>query len=89
MAFNGNLDSPIAAEHTRHSKDLAALSYLAETWSAEAYSPMGPWEDAIKIVMHDKYTFYKPPLHPEFVSVDSLVLLFEITNTATFPMLQC
>lgn len=59
-------------------------SYLGEIWYAEADSPLGPWLDAIKIVTHDKYTFYNPQLHPGFVADDSPVLLLEATYTAMF-----
>ena len=59
-------------------------SMLGEIWYAEAKSPMGPWEGAIKVVTHNKYTFYNPHLHPEFVEEDSPILLFEATYTKSF-----
>ncbi|MCC9598956.1 DUF4185 domain-containing protein [Stieleria sp. JC731] len=60
------------------------MSHLGELWYAEADSPMGPWGDAIKVVTHDKYTFYNPQLHPEFTENGSPILLFQATYTYTF-----
>ncbi|MCA9419238.1 MAG: hypothetical protein KC917_23400, partial [Candidatus Omnitrophica bacterium] len=51
---------------------------------AEADSPIGPWAGAIKVVTHDKYTFYNPHLHPEFTQKGSPILLFEGTYTKSF-----
>jgi hypothetical protein len=59
-------------------------SGLGEIWYAEADSPFGPWENAVKVVTHNNYTFYNPRLHPELTSTDSPILLFEGTYTATF-----
>ncbi len=59
-------------------------SALGEIWYAEADAPSGPWQQAIKVVTHDKYTFYNPQLHPEFVPEGSPILLFEATYTNTF-----
>jgi hypothetical protein len=59
-------------------------SVLGEIWYAEADAPTGPWGAAVKILSHDNYTFYNPSLHPEFVSDDSPVLIFEGTYTAEF-----
>jgi len=59
-------------------------SALGEIWYAEADSPTGPWQNAIHVVTHNKYTFYNPSLHPEFTPADSPILLFEATYTKTF-----
>ncbi|MCA9424573.1 MAG: hypothetical protein KC994_05840, partial [Candidatus Omnitrophica bacterium] len=59
-------------------------STLGEIWYAEADSPIGPWAGAIKVVTHDKYTFYNPHLHPEFTQKGSPILLFEGTYTKSF-----
>ncbi|WP_419193958.1 hypothetical protein [Novipirellula herctigrandis] len=59
-------------------------SELGEIWYAESTSPMGPWSAAIKVVTHDKYTFYNPQIHAEWVDKNSPVLLFEGTYTSTF-----
>ena len=57
-------------------------SPLGEIWYAEA--PTGPWENAVKVVTHENYTFYNPRLHPEFTPEDSPILLFEGTYTQQF-----
>ena len=59
-------------------------SALGEIWYAEADSPTGPWESAIQVVTHNKYSFYNPQLHPEFTAADSPLVLFEGTFTNTF-----
>ncbi|MCA9241506.1 MAG: hypothetical protein KDA37_14955 [Planctomycetales bacterium] len=59
-------------------------SYLGELWYAEADAPTGPWRDAVKVVTHNKYTFYNPALHPEMTPNGSPMLLFEATFTHTF-----
>lgn len=59
-------------------------SELGELWYAEADEPTGPWIDAVHVVTHDKYTFYNPQLHPEFVDPSSPVVLFEATYTKEF-----
>lgn len=59
-------------------------SILGEIWYAEAQSPEGPWQHAVKVVTHDNYTFYNPRLHPEPDADDSPILLFEATYTKEF-----
>lgn len=59
-------------------------SLLGEIWYAESDSPLGPWNNAVKIVTHDQYTFYNPQVHVEMVPSGSPVLLFEATYTAAF-----
>ena len=59
-------------------------SALGEIWYAEADSPLGPWENAVKVVTHNNDTFYNPRLHPELTPDDSPILLFEGTYTAMF-----
>ena len=59
-------------------------SALGEIWYAEAETPTGPWKNAIKVVTHDKYTFYNPQLHPPLVDANSPVLLFEATYSRSF-----
>ena len=63
-------------------------SRLGELWYAEADAPTGPWSGAIKVVTHDKYTFYNPQLHLGFTPDDSPILLFEATYTHTFSKTQ-
>ncbi|TWT73253.1 hypothetical protein [Allorhodopirellula solitaria] len=59
-------------------------SLLGEVWYAEADAPTGPWEDAIKVLTHEHYTFYNPRLHADLVETGSPVLLFEGTYTKEF-----
>ena len=59
-------------------------SAFGELWYAEADLPTGPWGKAVKVLSHQHYTFYNPRLHPEFVSENSSVLLFEGTYTLQF-----
>ena len=59
-------------------------SELGEVWYTEAESPFGPWSPAIKILTHQRYTFYNPRLHPELVPADSPYLLFEGTYSKQF-----
>lgn len=59
-------------------------SHLGEIWYAESDSATGPWRDAIKVVTHDRYTFYNPRLHADWGNQNSPILLFEATYTRTF-----
>ncbi|MBN2216205.1 MAG: hypothetical protein JW719_02390 [Pirellulales bacterium] len=57
---------------------------FGEVWYAEADSPTGPWGPAVKILSHEKYTFYNPRLHDELFTADSPILLFEGTYSKQF-----
>ena len=59
-------------------------SFLGEVWYADAPAPEGPWENARKIVTHDKYTFYNPKHHPFFDQDGGRVIFFEGTYANTF-----
>ena len=59
-------------------------SLLGEIWYAESTSPEGPWSSAIKILTHDRYSFYNPLQHPEFSNDDGRFLYFEGTYTTLF-----
>jgi hypothetical protein len=59
-------------------------SAFGELWYAEADSPMGPWQTAVKVISHENYTFYNPRIHPEFTAADSPILIFEGTYTQQF-----
>jgi hypothetical protein len=59
-------------------------SYLGEVWYAEADVPQGPWEYAVKVVTHDRYSFYNPKQHPMFDQQLGRVIFFEGTYTHTF-----
>jgi hypothetical protein len=64
--------------------EIFGTSLLGEVWYAEADSPLGPWPKAIKIVTHDKYSFYNPKQHPQFDSEGGRLIYFEGTYTHTF-----
>jgi hypothetical protein len=59
-------------------------SMLGEVWYAEADSPIGPWQNATKIVTHDKYSFYNPRHHSMLDEHEGRVIYFEGTYTNTF-----
>lgn len=59
-------------------------SGFGEIWYAEATSPFGPWENAVKVLSHQNYSFYNPQVHAEFTSDDSPHLFFEATYTTLF-----
>jgi len=59
-------------------------SLLGEIWFAEADAPLGPWEDAVKVVTHDRYSFYNPKQHPMFDKDGGRFIYFEGTYTHTF-----
>jgi hypothetical protein len=59
-------------------------SLLGEVWYAEADTPLGPWCHAVKVVSHDRYSFYNPKQHPMFDREGGRVIFFEGTYTHTF-----
>ncbi len=59
-------------------------SFLGEIWYAEAPSPVGPWTHAVKIVTHDRYTFYNPVQHTFLDEDGGRVIYFEGTYTREF-----
>jgi hypothetical protein len=59
-------------------------SLLGEIWYAEADTPLGPWERAVKIITHDRYSFYNPRHHPFFDEDGGRRIYFEATYTMTF-----
>lgn len=62
--------------------ELYGTSLLGEIWYAEADAPVGPWREAVKVVTHEKYSFYNPKQHPMFSR--GRHLYFEGTYTHTF-----
>jgi hypothetical protein len=64
--------------------EIMGTSVLGEIWYAEAESPLGPWEQARKIVTHDRYSFYNPKQHPYFDKEGGRYIYFEGTYTNTF-----
>jgi hypothetical protein len=59
-------------------------SLLGEVWYAEAAQPWGPFERGVKIVTHDRYTFYNVVQHPEFDQDGGRRIYFEGTYTQQF-----
>jgi len=64
--------------------EIMGTSMLGEVWYAEAESLLGPWKNAVKIVTHDKYSFYNPRHHPYFDADGGRYIFFEGTYTHTF-----
>jgi hypothetical protein len=59
-------------------------SALGEVWYAEAETPTGPWSYAVKVVTHDRYSFYNPKHHPYFDKEGGRYIYFEGTYTHAF-----
>jgi hypothetical protein len=59
-------------------------SALGEICYAEADQPTGPWRRAVKIVTHDRYTFYNPVHHPFLDAEGGRIIHFEGTYTEEF-----
>jgi hypothetical protein len=64
--------------------ELGGTSLLGEVWHAEADAPTGPWAYAVKVVTHERYSFYNPKQHPMFDKHGGRVIFFEGTYTHTF-----
>ncbi len=59
-------------------------SNLGEVWYAESERPEGPFARAVRIVTHDKYSFYNV-CHHDFLDQDSgRCVYFEGTYTTMF-----
>lgn len=59
-------------------------SFLGEVWYAEADRPEGPWGKCVRIVTHDRYSFYNPVHHEFFDQQGGRLIYFEGTYTHTF-----
>ncbi len=59
-------------------------SFLGEIWYAEAEAPTGPWRHAVKVVTHDRYSFYNPAQHDFFDEEGGRFIYFEGTYSHTF-----
>lgn len=64
--------------------ELGGTSMLGETWYAEADAPTGPWVYAVKILTHNKYSFYNPKQDPMFDQDGGRIVYFEGTYTHSF-----
>ncbi len=63
---------------------LGGSSLLGEVWYAEATHPTGPFRRAVKIVTHDRYSFYNVCHHPFLDRDNGRIINFEGTYTAEF-----
>jgi hypothetical protein len=59
-------------------------SFLGEVWYAQAPTITGPWGAAVKIVTHEKYSFYNPVQHAFFDQRGGRLIYFEGTYASTF-----
>ena len=59
-------------------------SMLGEVFYLEADAPEGPWARAVKVVTHDRYSFYNPVHHPFFDRENGRYIYFEGTYSAQF-----
>jgi hypothetical protein len=62
----------------------ARSSFLGEVWYAESDAPTGPWPSAVKIVTHDRYSFYNPAQHAFYDEDGGRFIYFEGTYSHTF-----
>jgi hypothetical protein len=65
-------------------EEVGGMSFMGEIWFAEAPELVGPWRDAVKIVTHERYSFYNPTQHPFFDQEGGRYVYFEATYTHTF-----
>ncbi len=59
-------------------------SFVGEVWYLESARPEGPWQNAVRIITHDRYSFYNPTHHDFFDSEDGRMIFFEGTYTHSF-----
>lgn len=59
-------------------------SPLGEIWYCESHLPLGPWGRAVKVLSHQKHTFYNPLIHQDLTPEGSPILLFEGTYSQMF-----
>jgi hypothetical protein len=59
-------------------------SMLGEVWYSEAPTPQGPFQTAVRILTHDKQSFYNPCQHPFFDEDGGRTIYFEGTYCNTF-----
>ena len=64
--------------------EIFGSSVLGEVWLAQAKSLAGPWRRAVKVVTHEKYSFYNPTQHPFFDQQGGRIVYFDGTYTETF-----
>jgi hypothetical protein len=59
-------------------------SLLGEVWYAEAERPTGPFAKAVRVVTHDRQTFYNVCHHPFLDRDGGRLIYFEGTYTHAF-----
>jgi len=59
-------------------------SYLGEVWYSEALQPTGPFSVAVKVLTHDRQTFYNVCHHPFLDRDGGRMIYFEGTYTSMF-----
>lgn len=59
-------------------------SKLGEVWYAEGDSPLGPWAYAVKIITHERYSFYNPKQHPLLAQKGGRVIYIDGTYSHDF-----
>jgi hypothetical protein len=59
-------------------------SMIGEIWYAEAPTPLGPWAYAVKVVTHDKMSFYNPTQDDWADQDGGRLVYFEGTYSASF-----
>ncbi|MCA9071866.1 MAG: hypothetical protein KDA84_23220, partial [Planctomycetaceae bacterium] len=64
--------------------DKNSPSMLGEVWYSEAKTPQGPFQKAVRIVTHDRQSFYNPCQHPFFDEENGRTIYFEGTYCNTF-----
>ncbi len=64
--------------------EIFGTSLLGEVWFAEGDTPLGPWVYAVKVVTHNKYSFYNSVQHSHLMQDSGKILYFEGTYTTLF-----
>ncbi len=59
-------------------------SHLGEVWYGEAASPVGPWRRGVKILTHNRQSFYNPCHHAFLDEQGGRIIHFEGTYVNTF-----
>lgn len=71
-------------EYVMIGAEMMGTSVVGEIWFAHAKNLTGPWRKAVKVVTHDKYSFYNPTQHPFFDQQGGRIIYFEGTYTESF-----
>jgi hypothetical protein len=59
-------------------------SPLGEVWYAESKSPEGPWNKAVKVASHPRYSYYNPIHHGFLDAEGGRIIYFEGTYSLEF-----